>query len=92
VDQWVWWGNEVRSEARFVLDKRLKPRLESIGSDISQAVHCTVYLNEIEDLFELDLVWREVWPDHPPATRTAPPRWRYSSAPSGRVSPRSGAR
>ena len=81
VAQWVWWGNEARNEIRFNLNQRLKPRLEHMGSDLSNVVHATVYLTELEDLYEVDRVWREVFPENPPARTVVPvrglgsPRW-----------------
>ena len=81
VAQWVWWGNEARSEIRFNLEQRLRPRLEHVGSHLGNVVHATVYLTEIEDLYEVDRVWREVFPNDPPARTVVPvrglasPRW-----------------
>jgi enamine deaminase RidA (YjgF/YER057c/UK114 family) len=81
VAQWVWWGNEARNEVRFNMTKRLQPRLEFVGSDLANVAHATVYLTELEDLFEVDLVWREVFPQDPPARTVVPvrglgsPRW-----------------
>ena len=81
VAQWVWWGNEARSEIRFNLAERLKPRLEYVGSELTNAVHATVYLTEMQDLYEVDRVWREFFPKDPPARTVVPvrglgsPRW-----------------
>lgn len=81
VAQWVWWGNEARNEIRFNLGERLKPRLEFVGSELANAVHATVYLTELEDLFEVDRAWREFFPTDPPARTVVPvrglgsPRW-----------------
>ena len=81
VAQWVWWGNEARNETRFNLYERLKPRLEHVGSEPGNAVHATVYLTDIEDLYEVDRVWREFWPSDPPSRTVVPvrglgsPRW-----------------
>ena len=81
VAQWVWWGNEARNETRFNLRERLMPRLNHVGSEPANAVHATVYLTEIEDLYEVDRVWREFFPSEPPARTVVPvrglgsPRW-----------------
>ena len=81
VNQWVCWGNEARSETRFNLNERLKPRLEHVGSDPANVAHATVYLTDIEDLYEVDRVWREFFPTNPPARTVVPvrglgsPRW-----------------
>ena len=57
------------------------PRLNHVGSEPANAVHATVYLTEIEDLYEVDRVWREFFPSEPPARTVVPvrglgsPRW-----------------
>jgi enamine deaminase RidA (YjgF/YER057c/UK114 family) len=81
IAQWVWWGNEARNEIRFNLQKRLKPRLEHVGSELANVVHATVYLTEVEDLYEVDRAWKEAFPTNPPARTVIPvrglgsPRW-----------------
>jgi enamine deaminase RidA (YjgF/YER057c/UK114 family) len=80
VDPWVWWGNEIRSEARWA-GEALRKKLGAVDTDIGGLVNCTVYLIDIADLYELDLVWRELWPDEPPTRTVIPikglgsPRW-----------------
>ena len=77
---WVWWGQEIRNEALWGMDA-LRRKLETGGTSIENAVHCTVLLVEIEDLYELDLVWGEAFGDNPPARTVTPvrglgaPRW-----------------
>lgn len=77
---WVFWGQEIRNEALWGMDA-LRRKLETGGTSIENAVHCTVLLIEIEDLYELDLVWREAFGDNPPARTVTPirglgaPRW-----------------
>ena len=77
---WVWWGTEIRNEALWGMDA-LRLKLETGGTSLENAVHCTVLLNEIEDLYELDLVWKEAFGDNPPARTVTPvrglgsPRW-----------------
>jgi enamine deaminase RidA (YjgF/YER057c/UK114 family) len=71
VDQWVWWGNEIRSEARWA-GEALRRKLATVGLGIERLVNCNVYLLDVSDLYELDLVWRELWPEDPP-TRTVIP-------------------
>ena len=70
---WVWWGQEIRNEALWGM-KALRRKLETGGTSLENAVHCTVLLNEIEDLYELDLVWKEAFGDHPPARTVTPVR------------------
>ena len=74
VAQWVWWGNEARGETQFNLYERLRPRLEHVGSSFEDVIHATVFLTEIEDLYEVDRIWAEVFPEDPPARTVIPVR------------------
>jgi enamine deaminase RidA (YjgF/YER057c/UK114 family) len=80
VADWIWWGNEARNETGFVLDTLAK-RLEHVHTSLANAVHCTVFMVDLADQFELDLVWRERFPTDPPARTVIPvrglgaPRW-----------------
>jgi len=69
----VWWGNEIRNETRFGL-KALAKKLGVVGSEVDNAMHCTVHLTHIDDLYELDLVWKNVFGDNPPARTVVPVR------------------
>lgn len=77
---WVFWGQEIRNEAVWGMGA-LKRKLEVGGTTIDNAVNCTVLLVEIEDLYELDLVWKDTFGDNPPARTVTPvrglgaPRW-----------------
>lgn len=80
VADWIWWGNEARNEASFIL-QTLETRLRAAGTSLENAVHCTVYLIDLADQFEVDLVWRQRFPSDPPARTVIPvrglgaPRW-----------------
>jgi enamine deaminase RidA (YjgF/YER057c/UK114 family) len=77
---WIFWGNEMRNEAVWGM-QALKRKLETGGTSLDNAVHCTVLMLDPSDLFELDLVWREAFGDNPPARTVTPirglgaPRW-----------------
>jgi enamine deaminase RidA (YjgF/YER057c/UK114 family) len=73
VEDWVWWGDEIRREAMWGWNA-LERKLEAAGSTLDDVVHCTVLLNEIEDLYELDLVWKQMFPVNPPARTVTPVR------------------
>ena len=73
VPEYVFWGSEIRNEADFLLS-RLERYLGRVEADLSGVVHTTVYLYEIEDLFELDRVWRSRFPENPPARTVVPVR------------------
>ena len=70
---WIWFGNEIRNEAVWGVEA-LRRKLEAGGTSLDNAVHCTVLLNEIEDLYELDLIWEKAFGDSPPARTVAPIR------------------
>ena len=72
-DDWIWWGNEARNETNFIL-KTLNARLENGGTSLTNAVHCTVFLVDLADLYEVDLVWRKFFPQDPPARTVIPIR------------------
>ena len=72
-DHWIWWGNEVRNEANFNL-RTLSARLESAGTSLANAAHCTVFLVDLADLYEVDLVWQKFFPKDPPARTVIPIR------------------
>jgi enamine deaminase RidA (YjgF/YER057c/UK114 family) len=57
VADWIWWGNEVRNEAQYIW-KALRQRLEKAGTSLENVVHVTVFLIDIADQFEFDLVWQ----------------------------------
>lgn len=76
VPYYVWWGNEIRNEARFA-GEALAKKLGAVGSTLDNVVHCTVSLIEIEDLYELDLVWRRLFPTNPPARTVTPARGHF---------------
>lgn len=69
----VWWGNEIRNELRFGLEALAK-KLAVAGTDIFNAMHCTVHLTHIDDLYEFDLVWQKVFGDRMPARTVVPVR------------------
>lgn len=70
---WTWWGSEIRNEAFHAYDI-LARRLEQAGSGLANLVQGTVYLTDLGDLYELDLVWRELIPEEPPARTVIPVR------------------
>ena len=73
VSQHVWWGNEIRNETEYLLE-RLKGYLESVDTSLDNLVHVSVYLTDMADLFELDRAWAKVWPENPPARTVIPCR------------------
>jgi enamine deaminase RidA (YjgF/YER057c/UK114 family) len=70
---WIWWGNEIRSEATHNM-RLFGETLQLAGSSLNQTVRATVMLTDPADLYELDLVWRETFPGAPPARTVVPIR------------------
>jgi enamine deaminase RidA (YjgF/YER057c/UK114 family) len=70
---WIWWGDEMRSEATHNM-RRFDETLQLAGSSLDQAVRATVMMTDPGDLNELDLVWRDAFPDAPPARTIVPIR------------------
>jgi enamine deaminase RidA (YjgF/YER057c/UK114 family) len=73
VPDWIWLGSEIRNEAEFLLT-RLEAYLSWVGASLRDVVHTTVFLTSVEDLFELDRVWRRRFDSDPPARTVLPVR------------------
>jgi enamine deaminase RidA (YjgF/YER057c/UK114 family) len=70
---WIWWGNEARSETEFIMNA-LRTRLESAGSSLEHTVHSTFFLIDPADQYEVDLVLRKHITGPPPARTVIPVR------------------
>lgn len=90
VEEWVWWGNEMRSEATWAVGA-LDRKLEAGGTTSDQVVHCTTFLNDLGDLYELDQVWARKFPDNPPARTLLPVRGQGSPRREGALTHAEGA-
>lgn len=73
VDPNFWEGDAIDKQARFTL-KNLALTLEAAGSSLDHVVHANVYLTQMSDLPRLDRVWREHFPNDPPARTIVPCR------------------
>ncbi len=73
VVDYMWWGNEIRNEVNFIL-KVMESRLKTIGASLDDMVHCSVFMPDISDLYEADLVWKQYFPKDPPARFVTPTR------------------
>lgn len=71
--EWYWHGHEMRSEAEYTFGL-LQTKLAAAGSTLADVVHVTVLLPDTADLYELDRVWGELWPEDPPARTVIPVR------------------
>ena len=57
VPDWSWNESEIRSEAKWAV-KQLEAKLSANGASLSDVVDYTVFLSDLGDLFEFDLVMR----------------------------------
>jgi enamine deaminase RidA (YjgF/YER057c/UK114 family) len=73
IGKWSSWGSEMRNEAMWMVQAWDK-KLTAGGTTIDKVVHCTAYLQEMSDLYELDLVWAKLFPENPPARTIVPIR------------------
>ncbi len=73
VDPNFWEGSRIERETRYIL-KNMALTLEAAGSSMPNVVKAQVYLTDINDLPRLDRVWREAFPDNPPARTIYPVR------------------
>jgi enamine deaminase RidA (YjgF/YER057c/UK114 family) len=73
VGSWSSWGSEIRNEATWMV-QALDKKLTAGGTSFENVLHCTAYLTEIDDLYELDLIWAKLFGDHPPARTLIPIR------------------
>lgn len=90
VEDWVWWGNAMRSEANWAMGA-LDRKLTAGGTTADQVVHCTAFLNDLGDLYELDQVWKAKFPDSPPARTLLPVRGQGSPRREGALTHDDGA-
>ncbi len=66
-----WEGNAIDKQTRYTLDN-IAITLEAAGSCMANVVHVGVYLTDMDDLPRLDRVWREYFPENPPARSIFP--------------------
>ena len=71
IGSWSSWGSEMRNEATWMVQAWDK-KLAAGGTTIDKVVHCTAYLQELDDLYELDLIWAKLFPESPPARTIVP--------------------
>jgi enamine deaminase RidA (YjgF/YER057c/UK114 family) len=70
---WHWRGSEARNEAAFGV-QTLTTRLESVGAALSDVVDYTLFLSEVGDLYEVDLVFSEALGELAPSRTIIPTR------------------
>lgn len=62
IPDWVTHGDAARNETAYNL-RILERTLQTIGAKLRNTVHCTIYLVDLGDLYEVDRVWQEWFPE-----------------------------
>ena len=68
----LWKGVPVKLETEYTIKQKLEPALKAAGSSLSDIVKCQVYLRDPADFAPFNEVWREFFPQKPPATSVIP--------------------
>jgi enamine deaminase RidA (YjgF/YER057c/UK114 family) len=64
----LWKGTPIKLETEFIIEKKLKPALASVGNTLAEVVKAQVYLREVDDIPAFCEVWSRHFPKVPPAT------------------------
>jgi enamine deaminase RidA (YjgF/YER057c/UK114 family) len=65
-DTRTWFREPIELQTRYVL-KKLEAILEYSGSSLKDVVYARVAMVDPMNISGMERVWREVWPEHPPA-------------------------
>jgi enamine deaminase RidA (YjgF/YER057c/UK114 family) len=71
-DHSLWAGTEIRKQAEFIIQERLKPALEAAGSSLERSAKAQVYLKNVADFPDFMDVWSEHYDDIPCALTVVP--------------------
>jgi enamine deaminase RidA (YjgF/YER057c/UK114 family) len=64
----LWKGTPIKLETEFVINRKLKPALETVGNTLDEVVKAQVYLRDIDDIPAFNEVWTKHFGSNPPAT------------------------
>lgn len=64
----LWKGTPIKLETEFVITRKLKPALATIGNTLDEVVKAQVYLRDVNDIPAFNEVWARHFPKAPPAT------------------------
>ncbi len=64
----LWKGTPIKLETEFVIEKKLKPALATIGNTLADVVKAQVYLRDVNDIPAFNEVWTKHFLKAPPAT------------------------
>jgi enamine deaminase RidA (YjgF/YER057c/UK114 family) len=71
LDPETWYGSSIKQQAEVAL-ARCANVLAHVGASMADVLRADVYLNDMEDRFELEEVWRRHFPQDPPARTYIP--------------------
>jgi enamine deaminase RidA (YjgF/YER057c/UK114 family) len=64
----LWKGTPIKLETEFVIERKLKPALATVGNTLDDVVKAQVYLRDCDDIPAFNAVWARHFPVAPPAT------------------------
>jgi enamine deaminase RidA (YjgF/YER057c/UK114 family) len=64
----LWKGTPIKLETEFVIERKLKPALETVGNTLDEVVKAQVYLRDVDDIPAFNEVWAKHFGGNPPAT------------------------
>jgi enamine deaminase RidA (YjgF/YER057c/UK114 family) len=64
----LWKGTPIKLETEFIIARKLKPALASVGNSLDEVVKAQVYLRDVADTAKFNEVWSKHFGRNPPAT------------------------
>lgn len=64
----LWKGTPIKLETEFIIERKLKPALATVGNTLAEVVKAQVYLRDIDDIPAFNEVWAKHFRKAPPAT------------------------
>lgn len=64
----LWKGTPIKLETEFLIERKMKPALATIGNTLADVVKAQVYLRDINDIPAFNEVWTKHFGKAPPAT------------------------
>ena len=64
----LWKGTPIKLETEFVIERKLKPALETVDNTLAEVVKAQVYLRDVGDVPAFNEVWAKYFGKTPPAT------------------------
>ena len=64
----LWKGTPIKLETEFIIERKLKPALATVGNTLAEVVKAQIYLRDIGDAPAFNEVWAKHFGHTPPAT------------------------